>query len=196
MSYQRFSPNFIAALIVKPLRYFFASYAGENLVYSKDMNETKIEIGSVNDFNQIKFQGKPRIIVDRGPFTIKGSGLTDSLAEAPTVGERKGLINNTNLTFISGNSAILVMAREEGVCETIVDMISHFFVWTSPMICDTQHFKSFAMPLAVSPCIVDKEDTEIFKVNISIPWQMEEPWQVRSDSLLIKEFSFLLQSMD
>ena len=195
MTVDRFSPNFVTTLMVKPLKYFFTSYAGPDLAYDDDMNKTKIEIGSVNDFNKIPYGQKPRILIDRGPYTIKPVGLSDNLAEEPSVFDRKGLKDKKNMSLISGNSAILIMARQEGVCELVADMVSHFFFWTAPMICDSQNFKQFATPLNITPCIPDKEDTEVFKVNISVPWVMEEMWQVRSDSLLIKNFTLVLETM-
>ncbi len=188
MAMMRFSPNFVSTLVVKPLRYFFTNYAGETLKYSEDPTETKIDISSINNFHKIALQEKPRILVDRGPYSIADTGLSDNMAEAKSKVETFGLSDVKNMVFISGMMAITVEARNEGTCELIADMVSHFIVWSKPFICNSQGFKKFGTPMSISPCSISKEDTEIFQVVITIPYMMEELWQTKDDAIKIGGF--------
>ena len=188
MSMMRFSPNFVSTLIIKPLQYFFANYAPAAYKYSDDPKETKIDISSINNYNKIAIQEKPRILVDRGDYLITNSGLSDSMAEAKPKSISFGLDPRTNMIFVNGTSKILIEARNEGTCELIADMVSHFIVWTRPYICDSQGFKNFALPMGVSSCNPSKEDTEIFQVTIQAPYLIEELWQVSDDSIKINGF--------
>lgn len=188
MAMMRFSPNFVSTLVIKPLRYFFTNYAGEKFKYSEDPAETKIDISSVNNFHKVALQDKPRILVDRGTYQISNTGLSDNMSEAKTKAETFGLENTTNMVLINGVVTITIEARQEGTCELLADMVSHFLVWSKPFICDSQGFKNFAVPMTVSSCNVTKEDTEVFQVVISSPYLMEESWQTKNDALKIGGF--------
>lgn len=182
----RFSPNFVEALLVKPLRYFFSNYAGADLKYDEDEKVSKIDISSVSDLNKEAVQKKPRIIVDRGAFQISGIGLTDNMAEASSPFTTKGLTDQKNMVLINGQAKIIVEARNRGTCELVTDMVTHFYVWSKPYICNSQGIKNFALPMTVSECVQDKEDTEIFQVSIITPYVMEEMWKVNDDALKLK----------
>lgn len=184
----RFSPNFIEALLIKPLWYFFANYAGDDLQYDEDEKKSKIEISSINDFHKKPVQQKPRIIVDRGSYVIDGSGLSDNLAEAPSLYATKGLNQKKNFILIRGQAKIIVEARQQGLCELVTDMVSHFYIWSKPYICNSQGIKNFGIPMMVSSCMVDKDDTEIFRVAIDVPYIFEEAWMVDEDAIKLKNF--------
>jgi hypothetical protein len=184
----RFSPLLISNLIIKPLRYFFSNYAGEDYKYDDDPTKTKIEVGSFNDLHKIPIQVKPRILVNRGSFAISHSGLSDNLAEGKTLFNTKGLQDNVYQVFISGMASITIEAREEGAVELLTDMVSHFLVWSRPFVMNTQGFKQFAMPLNISPPTLGKEDKEIFQTTLNVPYMMEEHWNVKSDALKLNEF--------
>lgn len=184
----RFSPSFVEALLLKPLMYFFANYAGPDLVYDEDEKLSMIDIGPINDFYKKAIQQKPRVIVDRGPFQIQGSGLSDNLAEGQSPYASMGLKNQKNLVFINGQAKIIVEARQLGACELVTDMVTHFYIWSRPYICDSQGIKNFGIPMNVSSCMADKDDTEIFRVTIDIPYIFEEAWQVNDDAVKLKNF--------
>jgi hypothetical protein len=184
----RFSPNFLETLLIKPLKYFFSTYSGSDLKYDDDANISKLEIGSTNDFHKIPIQFKPRIIIDRGPFLISIQGLTDGMAERDNIVNTKGLDNRKNMVMYNGTMSITIDANQQGTCELLTDMVSHFLVWTKPFLCDSQGFKSFANPLNVSRCTVVRDDKEFFQVTILIPWSMEELWRVNQDAIKINEF--------
>jgi hypothetical protein len=185
----RFSPLLVTDLIVKPLRYFFTHYAkGANLVWDPDDKVRTIEVGTVNDYHGVKIQAMPRVLVGRSGYVVNKTGLTDNLAQSKSILELKGASDRTNMVTISGSIQIIIEAREEGTCELIADMVSHFLVWTRPLLCDTQGFNELGLPLQVSECTPDKEDTEKFKVMINIPFFMEEDWRVNQEALKLKEF--------
>jgi hypothetical protein len=188
----RFSPLLISNLIIQPIRYFFSYYAGTDFKYDSDEKITKIDIGAVNDFNKIALGIKPRILINRGTFEIRSTGLDDSMAEAKTMNQTKGLVDKKNMVLINGAASIIVEAHNEGSVELLTDMVSHFLIWTKPFICNTQGFKNFATPMTVSEPKVTKEDTEYFQTTITVPYMVEEVWQVKSDALKLKDFFITL----
>jgi len=188
----RFSPLLISNLIVKPLRYFFSNYAGEDFLYDSDPKKTKIEIGSINDFHKIAIQEKPRILVNRGSFRYNGVGLDDNLAQGKSMFQTKGLQDKANMVLVQGEASVIVEARQEGTVELLADMVGHFLIWTRPFLCNTQGFKHFALPQTVSEPTLGKEDKEIFQVTIQVPYMMEEQWNVKSDALKLNEFFLTL----
>lgn len=181
----RFSPTLLTSLLLYPLRVFFANYAGEDLKYDIDEKTSKIEIDSLNNINKQAIQFKPRILVNRGSYTVDRVGLSNSLAEGQSPIQTKGLQNNINMVMITGQAQIMIEARSEGTLELMTDMVSHFLVWSRPAICNTQGFKEFATPLNVSDPRLAKESREIFQVLISVPYVMEEQWNVKDDALKI-----------
>ena len=188
----RFSPLLLTNLIVKPLRYFFSYYAGENLKYDSDEKVSRIEIGSVNDFNKIPLQIKPRILVNRGGFTYTHVGLTDNLLSAKASTDTKGLVDRSNMMLVQGQAMVIIESKNEGSVELLTDMATHFLVWSAPYICNTQGFKSFATPLGVGAPEVADEDREKFQVQITVPYLMEETWNINSDALKLNDFYFEL----
>lgn len=181
------SPLLIGKLIIEPLRYFFANYAGPDFKYDNDPKLTKVNIGSVNDFHQIAIQQLPRVLVDRGGMEVRSTGLTDNLAQSSMSGQF-GTVEKANMVFVAGSSTIIIEGRNEGTVEMVTDRIMHFIVWSRPFIMDSQGFKSFAMPLSVGPATPDKEDKEKFVVRMSLPWTREEHWQVNQDALKLNVF--------
>ena len=183
-----FSPAYISNLIVRPLRYFFENHAPEELRWDQDDKKSCIEIDTINNFNKVKVQAKPRILVSRGQYSVNPVGLTDNLAEGRGIYSAKGSKDNINMCSIQGVAQIMVEARNEGTCEKVLDLTQHFLAWTSPMIAGAHGFKSFALPLNVSTCNPSKEDTEIFSCTINLPWYREEHWNIKSNDISIKNF--------
>lgn len=192
----RFSPLLVSNLIILPLRYFFSNYTSQaNLIWNEDEKKRTIEIGTINDYNQIKIGSMPRILVGRGTYNIGKVGLTDNLAESKGIFESFGGSNRINMVQISGTIQIVIEARNEGTCELVTDMVSHFIVWSRPLLCDTQKFNEFGLNMQVSDCQPDKEDTEKFKTVITIPYLTEEHWTVKQDALKLKGFFIELSQM-
>jgi hypothetical protein len=192
----RFSPNFVEALLIKPLKYFFASYAHPELTFSEDEKLSKIDISSITDFNKEATQLKPRILVDRGGFRVDGVGISDNMAERVSPFTTRGLTDQKNMVLINGLARIIIEARNRGTCELVTDMVTHFYVWSKPFLCDSQGIKNFGLPMSVSECTQGKEDTEIFQVVISFPYVMEEIWNVSDDALKLKELYLNITAAD
>lgn len=186
--YQYFSPAFLSALIIEPLRYLYANYSPEELTWSPDEKTSMIEIDTINNFNKKPIQAKPRILLGRGQYSINPTGLTDNLAQSPDSRTLLGLKKNTNFFLIQGVSQILIEARNEGTCEKLVDITTHFLSWMTPIISDYQGFKMFGLPMSVSSCTLGREDTEIFQCTINLPWAKEEMWKVENDGVDLKNF--------
>lgn len=184
-----FSPAYLSALIVKPLRYFYENHAPVDLRWSEDVKISQIEIDTINNYNKEGIELKPRILVSRGQYSVEPVGLTDNLAQGKGIYASQGTRNNTNMLLIKGVGQILVEARNEGTCEKVVDLTQHFIAWAGPMIAEAHGFKMSFLPLNVSPCMPGKEDTEMFTCTINLPWVKEEHWKVVSgDDIKLKDF--------
>ena len=189
-----FSPAFLTSLIVDPLRYLYTHYGPEELLWDADDKISTIEIDTINNFNKVKIQAKPRILLSRGQYSINPTGLTDNMAQSPDSRTLLGLKDNTNFLLVQGVCQIMIEARNEGTCEKIVDVTSHFLSWMTPLIADSQGFKMFGLPMNVSPCTPNREDTEIFQCTINIPWAKEELWKVTNDGIDLKRFILSLSN--
>jgi len=185
----KFSPLMLTATILEPLRYFFANYtSAAGIVWSPDDSVSNIDVNSINNFNTIETQQKPRVLVGRGTYQIGKSGLTNNMASSPGVKASFGAEEMRNLVFIEGSATITIEANNEGTCELLTDMVSHFLVWTRQYICSSQGFSEFALPLGVSDCHPADEDTTKFQVTINVPWRMEEDWRTKRDAITLKGF--------
>src|SRR6266581_4410506 len=138
-----FSPAYISALIVRPIRFFFEFHSPLDVRWSEDPKVSSIEVDTINNFNKIAIQAKPRVLVSRGSYSIRPVGLTDNLAETKGIKELKGATDRINMVLIEGMAQVMVEARNEGTCEKVVDLLEHFLAWTGPMIANTKGFKIF-----------------------------------------------------
>lgn len=185
----RFSPLLVSSLIVEPLRYFFSQFPKREgqLFWDPDEKIRTIDVGTVNDFHTIGRQIKPRVLVNRGNYTISKSGLTDNLAQAKGIRELQGRSERTNLVWINGVAQIIIETTQEGTCELITDMVTHFVAGTRPFLMNECGFKDFGLDMGVSSCDVEgTEDTEKFKVVLSVPYSYEDSWMVTFDAIKFK----------
>lgn len=168
----------------------FGTYAGPDLAWNSTPELSNIEIDTINNFNLKTIQSKPRVLISRGGYSVNKSSLSNSMASSLGVRADLGLTKETKLVFIGGTVQILVQSRFEGTCEKVTDYVQHFLTWSSPYLCNTQGFKTFADPMQVSPCTPGREDTEIFEVSIAVPWSMEETWMTSNDGITLKGVDF------
>jgi hypothetical protein len=188
-----FSPEYLSTLLVRPLRYLFQHYAPDELKWTDDPKTTGVEIDTINNFNKKPIQQKPRILVSRGQYSVEPVGLTDNLAQGRGIYANKGLRENKNMFFIKGIGQIMVEARNEGTCERVLNLTQHFLAWTGPMLADVYGFKNTFLPMNVSPCVPQRENTEVFSATINLPWSKEEQWMVKSgDEIKVKNFLLTL----
>lgn len=187
----QFYSGIIAPLIIKPLRYYFSTYSKTTGVYwDEDETLRTMDIGESFDFNKVALQEKPRIIVTRGAYGINKVGITDNFAEGRHMFETGGKRDFIHMLQYQGTSTLTIESRNKGTCELLTDMTSHFIAWTRPMLCDTQGWKEFGLPMGVSDIAVySDEDVGVprFQCNISVPWIKEEHWRSQTDGIILKE---------
>lgn len=187
-----FSPLTTSALILGPLRYFFSTYGAKNkLVWNEDPKKRTLEIAHFNDLHKIPLEERPRILVDRGSYRMDKTAVSDNMAQGKSFAETRGLDDRINFILYSGTASIIVEARQQGVCELLTDMATHFIAWSRPLLCDSQGFKEFGMPMQVSECrlLEQAENDDKFQVTIALPYIKEEQWQVRNDAIILKSIS-------
>lgn len=184
---EHFSPLKLEYAILTPLRKFFSDYAGEDFKYSNDIRQTKIVIKATHDLNSEEVNHAPRIIVDRGGYTITKNFITEGMSSQDPLGITKGLTKQKRHAVIAGEAAIIVEAREQGTCELLTEMTSLFLAWTGDHICRTYGFKKYADPLSISPCMNSKNDDDIFQCQIRIPYQAEMLWKFENDAVILKD---------
>jgi hypothetical protein len=188
-----FSPAYISSLIVQPLRYLYGKYVESDILWNIDPKISGIEIDTINNYNKIAIQTKPRILVSRGEYSIRSMGLTDSLAEGSS-SRSPGPKIERRFMMVNGVSQILIESLNEGTCERLVEKTENFLAMSGPMIANYHGFKQFAMPLSVSSCVPGKEEVETFSCTINIPWARELSFQVVEDGLEFKNFILSITS--
>jgi hypothetical protein len=186
-----FSIGAVAQAIIVPLRYYFSTYSlGANFVWNEDERLRTMDIFESQDLNRIPLGEKPRVVVTRGGFSAAGTGLSNNLATGVSFGAKKGDQYNQNMAMYQGQATVLIEARTKGACELLSDMVTHFIIWSQPLLCDTQGWKQFGLPLSVSDCnITAGEDPGIvkFQVQVNVPWLKEERWLARTDGPELKK---------
>lgn len=182
-----FSPAYISSLIVEPLRFYFFNYAPDDLKWSADPKVSNIEIDTINNFNKIAIQTKPRILISRGGYTLSPTGLSDNLAEGSS-SRVPGNKFEKRFLLVAGQAQVLIESVNEGTCEKVLELTENFLAWSAPTIANVQGFKQFAFPLSVSPCTPSKEDVEIFQCSIGLPWRKETHFLIKEDGISFKQF--------
>ena len=186
----QFSPLLVASSILEPLRYYFSAYGkSDGFLWDQDEKKRTVEISDMYDFNKIAFQERPRILVNRGNYTINKVGLSDNLAEGIRFSDNKGLKKDTHMLLYTGTASMVIEARNKGTCELLTDMATHFLAWSRGPICDTQGFKNFGDTMSVSACeSTQDQDDSTFQVTVQIPYIKEEHWTMRDDGVLLKGY--------
>lgn len=188
MAAYAFSPLVLYSLIRDPLVYYFSNYEPGNIHYDTDETKSDLLITSVDNYTEDKIQTKPRLLIDRGSFQISSFGIGAGMAEANGPYNNFGSTDTVYRYSIDGQAQITVEARNLGTVELLTDIVSKFIAWSSPILCLTQGFKKFGMPLNVSPPGRGAEDTEIFQVLITLPWSTEALFHTYFDAVKLKAF--------
>lgn len=188
----RITPIRVGQLILEPLKYFFHQEAPDQYRWDPDDKKTKIDISMINDARKATIDHDPVIVVDRGGFEVNKVGLSDNLSSAKTMEETKGLMDRENFLIYNGQATIIVKSRNEGTVEVISDMVIHVLQWSRPHIADLLGFKEFALPMSVSAPALGKEATDVYQVQITVPWSIEERWSATRQGLKLRDFIFSL----
>ena len=193
LSMAYFSPSYLSSLIVQPLRYYYGNFSTPDLLWDKDPKISTIEIDTINNFNKIAIQSKPRILISRGGYIIKSTGLTNNMVSSSS-GRDPGIKSEKRMLLVEGQAQILIEAINEGTCEKVLELTQNFITRSAQAIANTQDFKTFALPLSVSPCTPSTENTEIFSSTIGLPWSKETHWLVEEDGIEFKQFLLTMVS--
>lgn len=189
------TPIQIGRMILEPIRHFFsANPPAEHLVWDPDPKKTKIDISMVNDANKELTDHGIQILVDRGTLQVNKTGLSDNMMDGESISATKGLQRRRNLLLYSGQATIIIKARSEGTVEVLTDMVMHILQWSRPHICDVLGFKDFGLPMAVSSPRPMKPDSEVFVVNISVPYMLEDVWRSENDALKLRDLFITIAS--
>lgn len=190
-----FSPIQVGRLILEPIRYVFQNYVPEDFRYHPDAKKTKIDISMFHDSHKEAMDFGMQILVDRGSVMVSKTGLSDNMASQKTQAESLGLYDKTNFLMYSGTAGVLIKARNEGTAELLADRVRKIIQWSRPHICDTQGFKEFGLPMSISNPVPEKPDTEVFQIQLSIPYIIEESWNAHNDALKLREFFLNIEKL-
>jgi hypothetical protein len=153
-----------------------------------DMADMNVHVQMINDRNEEKIQVMPRVMLQRGPYRsgtqFIGSGL-QSNATADTIMRQD----------VNGMFMFLVEAREEGECEIISDYLRKFLSWSRPLIESKFGMQRFGSDIDISVCEMVGEDTEKFKITISVPYIVEDRWKVTDYSMRISHIFRKLEGL-
>lgn len=185
---RRITPIQVGRLILEPIRHFFANRDPDgHLYWDPDPKKTKIDISMVNDANKELLDHGMQILVDRGEFQVNKSGLSDNMLDGKPFSETKGLQERRNILFATGQAIVIIKSRNEGNVEILTDMVFHVLQWSRPHIADVLGFKDFGLPMTVSSPRPSKPDAEVFEVQISVPYMIEDAWQTNNDALKLRD---------
>lgn len=184
----KITPIQVGRLILEPIRHFFANRdPNSHMYWDPDPKKTKIDISMVNDAHKELPDHGMQILVDRGGFQVNKTGVSDNMMDGKAMSETKGLQERRNLLFAQGQAVVIIKARSEGNAEILTDMVFHILQWSRPHIADVLGFKDFGLPMNVSSPRPSKPDAEVFEVQISVPYIIEDAWHTNNDALKLRD---------
>lgn len=176
-----YSPLYTVTFIKDLLRQMYYEYGGTAYAWNEDERKSKIIINTVNDTtHQGRAQQLPRILIQRGPTEVHSQFINNNTERVEGGGISAGGTEYFRQD-VSGYLNLIIEARNEGTCEEISEFTRRFICWSKPFIEAQFGFQAFAKQLTVSECSMDREDTEKFKISISIPYIIEDRWQMTGD---------------
>lgn len=168
-----FNPLSVVTFTRDCLRKLFLEF-GEDFTWSSDSKQSKIWIGTANDYNaSVEIQKIPRVLIQRGPIDINTAFISNNLEYV------EGTPNDKTKHYrqdLQGNLTIIVETVSEGACEVLAERLRRFICWSKPFIETEFGFQGFARQMQISPCMPDRENKEKFKIQISIPYSIEDRW--------------------
>lgn len=193
----KFSPLLLSRVVIDSLRYFFRNMNKPEFRYSDDPKESALVIDTMNNFLQRadEVQKKPRILFQRGTYSIQKTSMTGDLVTAKSMEETKGSRSSSHMNITNGNYSIIIEAFSEGVCELLADMVATFLTWSSDHIANMFRFKQFGYPMVVQECSLDQEDREKFKIVIGSSYTTETAWTLNEDAIKLRGLFLDLQQI-
>lgn len=176
-----YSPLYVVTFLRDLFRKMYFEYGGEDFCWDEDPRKSKIMIGTVSDVNTTeRIQQFPRILFQRGQSFCQSQFIANGLNTVHGGGIKRGG-TETYRQDINGSINIIIEARNEGTCEELGEFSRKFICWTKPFIETTFGFQAFGKSVQIGACEMDMEETEKFKININIPYIVEDRWQKSGD---------------
>ncbi|CAL9985992.1 hypothetical protein VPHD148_0286 [Vibrio phage D148] len=193
-----YSPLHTVTFIRDLMRQMFYEYGGPDLSWNEDPRKSKVMIGTINDNNtEERIQQFPRVLIQRGPTFLQSQFISNNLNNVTGgVGVSSG-DKEIYRQDVNGSITILIEARNEGTCEEIGELLRRFLCWSKPFIETQFGFQAFGKQINLSQCDMDREDAEKFKININIPYIIEDKWQKTGDLVRLNHvFQRLMGNQD
>lgn len=180
-----FTPLTAVSMFRDSLRVWFAQNGGPDLTWDEDQKQSKIWIGTANDpYSREPNQKMPRILLKRGgvrqavQFINNSEELISGTPQAPTKHSRMD---------IQGSVLVIIECDQEGTCEMLGEAIRRFVTRNRPMFEQDFGFQRFGWDISISECDQIDEDKEKFKIQVQIPYIVEDRWNYTPDSILLKK---------
>ena len=180
-----FTPLTTVSMFRDCLRVWFAQNGGPDLSWDEDPKQSKIWIGTVNDpYSNEPNQVMPRVLLKRGAvqqgvqFINNSEELVTGTQQQPTKHSRMDL---------QGSDLVIIECDQEGTCEMLGEAIRRFVTRNRPMFEEQFGFQRFGHTLMLSECDQSDEDKEKFKIQVQIPYIVEDRWNYTPDVILLKK---------
>lgn len=176
-----YSPLHVVSFLRDLYRNMFFEYGGEKYAWNEDPRKSKIVIGTVSDKNDDShIQQLPRILFQRGPSFVGSQFIANNLESHQNGGIQLGG-TETFRQDVNGSINIIIEAINEGTCEEVCEFSRKFLCWSKPFIETMFGFQVFGKQVQIGACEMDMEDAEKFKININIPYIVEDRWVKSAD---------------
>ncbi len=196
MSYaHKFSPLEHYYLLRNPLIYFFQNYPigkNNNLQYDPDETKSQLLITSIDNYYEVKANEKPRILIDRGAYSTRTLGIDNSMVNSEGPYVNRGNNDASYMIMYEGTSSIKIQARNQGTCDLLTDAVSHFYLWSAPLLAGSNGYKTFGQPGITVSSLAPTDTAQVgdspttFEVVIGIPWSHEELYMYSQDGVIMK----------
>lgn len=187
---------YLVSFIRDLFRNMFHEYGGDKMSWDKDPRKSDLVIGTVNDVNSEDIAQKfPRILIQRGASLLQSQFIANNLQTRVKGGVAEG---GTDIfrQDVQGSINIIIETRNEGTCEELGELLRRFICWCKPFIESTFRFQAFAKTVQISSCEMDQEDTEKFKININIPYIVEDRWMKSGDLVRLNHIFSEMTNID
>lgn len=176
-----YSPLYVVTFLRDLLRNMYREYGGEHFSWDEDPRKSQITIGTVsNQHSGERIQQFPRILIQRGGSMCQSQFIANNLDYHHNGGVKAGGTEHFRQD-INGSINFIIEARNEGTCEELGEFTRRFLCWSKPFIETTFGFQAFAKVMQIGACELDHEDTEKFKININVPYIIEDRWTKSGD---------------
>jgi hypothetical protein len=180
-----FTPLKVVSMFRDSLRVWFRQYGGPDFAWDPDPKKNQIWIGNVNDYNSNEANQKmPRILCQRGAVQQNVQFINNS--EEVVEGTQQQPIKKMRMD-LNGSIQVIVEADNEGTCEALAEAVRRFVTRNRPMFEEEFGFQRFGWQIVVSECEGSTEDKEKFKIQVQMPYIVEDRWNYTPDAVLLKQ---------